>query len=1078
MYLERYLRPYFPPRVRENGYLLYDGLSVEKVFGDRWDAAGEVIDNGRFTAEISRQNYQVNVYCDCEGWMKQGVCSHIWALILAADAKGLLMGRMGGALAMKRAELSEDNILDAAVRRLAPPPPPPPPPPAWQALLTDVKMEQVGPQREEEAVRAGTEFYYLIDHGSAPRERHMWVGVEVREKLQSGNFGKLKTHRLKRSQIHTIENQLDREIVGLFAGPRLSHLIEAYGIGEGTFLSSPLMEFLLPRMCETGRCLLRLDRELPMHLFPVLSWDESPPWKFQARMTNSPEGFSMRGEFVREAEVVGVTVPQMLFSNGLMVLENKICRYGPTTAMPWISSLRIKKEILIPQADGERFQKELLLMPAQPNIEWPEELRFEEAVIPMQPNIHFMPPSWSRDKSKLNGTLTFKYDVTAFPWDHPQEGVFVTNSRQYVRRDRAAEQAATNRLLALGLKVTRNSYGTETAPFETTSKRLPGVVRELVKEGWQVEAEGKLFRSSTSFNAQLTSGLDWFDLEGSVNYETGSIELPALIKALEKGETLVELSDGSYGMIPEDFMAKYGMLFTVGRVEGAGVRYSKTQAGLLDVFLAERESEIKVDAGFRASREKLRNFKGVMAMEQPAGFHGELRGYQCEGLGWLNFLQETGWGGCLADDMGVGKTAQVLALLENRRVAKAGPSLVVVPRSLVYNWQREAAQFTPALKLMDNTGPSRVKDTAEFNDFNVIMMTYGTLRSDAIDLKDFTFDYAILDEAQAIKNPTSESAKAARLVRASHRLAMSGTPIENHLGELLSLFEFLNPGMMGGVSARTGIALRNPDPETRSLLARAVRPLVLRRTKDQVVKELPEKSEQTIFCELDAAQRKQYNDLRDYYRMNLLGKMKKNGLGKSKMQILEALLRLRQAACHPGLIDKKRADEPCAKFETLLPRLEEVMEEGHKALVFSQFTSLLALLRSHLDASGTKYEYLDGKTKDRQACVDHFQQDPECKLFLISLKAGGVGLNLTAADYVFLLDPWWNPAVEAQAIDRTHRIGQTRPVFAYRLIAKDTVEEKVLELQKSKRELADSIISEDNRLIADLKSEDLELLFS
>ena len=262
------------------------------------------------------------------------------------------------------------------------------------------------------------------------------------------------------------------------------------------------------------------------------------------------------------------------------------------------------------------------------------------------------------------------------------------------------------------------------------------------------------------------------------------------------------------------------------------------------------------------------------------------------------------------------------------------------------------------------------------------------------------------------------------------------------------------------------------------MLARGLRPFILRRTKEQVASDLPDKMEQTIYCELEPTQRKLYDELKEHYRRTLLAHVAVNGINKSQIMILEALLRLRQAACHPGLIDKTRAGDSSAKLETLMARLEEVTAEGHKALVFSQFTSFLSLVRARLDQDGIKYEYLDGKTRDRQERVDHFQQDADCKLFLISLKAGGVGLNLTAADYVFLLDPWWNPAVEAQAIDRTHRIGQTRNVFACRLIAKDTVEEKVLALQQSKRELADAIINADNSLIRGLGREDLELLLS
>ena len=271
---------------------------------------------------------------------------------------------------------------------------------------------------------------------------------------------------------------------------------------------------------------------------------------------------------------------------------------------------------------------------------------------------------------------------------------------------------------------------------------------------------------------------------------------------------------------------------------------------------------------------------------------------------------------------------------------------------------------------------------------------------------------------------------------------------------------------------------RNPTEDTRRLLAQALRPFILRRTKQEVAQELPPKSEQTIYCEMETAQRHLYDELRQHYRESLLKRIETDGLTKSKIQVLEALLRLRQAACHPALLDPKRIADPSAKLEALLAQLREVLEEGHKALVFSQFTSLLKIVGRRLNEDGVVYEYLDGTTRDRQARVERFQADPSCRLFLISLKAGGVGLNLTAAEYVFVLDPWWNPAVEAQAVDRTHRIGQQHPVFAYRLITRDTVEEKILELQHSKRELAADIIGASNSVIRNLKPEDLELLLS
>ena len=371
------------------------------------------------------------------------------------------------------------------------------------------------------------------------------------------------------------------------------------------------------------------------------------------------------------------------------------------------------------------------------------------------------------------------------------------------------------------------------------------------------------------------------------------------------------------------------------------------------------------------------------------------------------------------------------------------------------------------------------------SDYDLVITTYGTLRRDVASLRAFEFDYAVLDEAQAIKNAGTEGAKAARLIRAKHRLAMSGTPIENRLSELWSLLEFLNPGLLGKASVFGTLVKRLEGPgnaeereQSRALLARAVRPYILRRTKAQVTPELPERLEQTLVVDLSPKERALYNELRDHYRNSLLGRIATQGLAKSKMHVLEALLRLRQAACHPGLVDPARRGDSSSKIDMLLTRVSEATAEDHKVLVFSQFTSLLSIVRDQMDAAGTRYAYLDGDTRDRQRVVGEFQEDPECKVFLVSLKAGGVGLNLTAAEYVYLLDPWWNPAVEAQAIDRAHRIGQTNRVFASRLIARDTVEEKVLALQESKRDLAEAIVRADNAVVASLGREELELLLS
>jgi SNF2 family DNA or RNA helicase len=449
-------------------------------------------------------------------------------------------------------------------------------------------------------------------------------------------------------------------------------------------------------------------------------------------------------------------------------------------------------------------------------------------------------------------------------------------------------------------------------------------------------------------------------------------------------------------------------------------------------------------------------------------------------LGWLEFLQEFRLGGCLADDMGLGKTIQVLALLMDRRKnqSEKHPSLIVVPKSLLFNWHQECTRFTPQLSVLEYTGLDREALRAEFERNDIVLTTYGTLRRDILHLKETRFDYVVLDEAQTIKNSGSQVAKASRLLQANNRVALSGTPIENHLGDLWSIFEFLNPGMLGRSSIFKSYANDSEDDNTRNLLSSALRPFILRRTKRQVASELPEKLEQTIYCDMGTEQQRLYNELRDHYRSSLLGMVQKQGMGKSKMHVLEALLRLRQAACHPALLEKGTEDHGSAKLDVLVPHLQELLAEDHKALVFSQFTSMLAIVRHHLDRQGITYEYLDGQTRNRAECVERFQTDPDCPVFLISLKAGGLGLNLTAADYVFLLDPWWNPAVEAQAIDRAHRVGQTRHVFAYRLICRGTVEEKIAELQTQKRDLADAILEANNNLIKELSTEDLEMLLS
>ena len=445
----------------------------------------------------------------------------------------------------------------------------------------------------------------------------------------------------------------------------------------------------------------------------------------------------------------------------------------------------------------------------------------------------------------------------------------------------------------------------------------------------------------------------------------------------------------------------------------------------------------------------------------------------------MHILSENALGGILADDMGLGKTIQMLAVFSiftSMKDKPKIPSLVVAPKSLVFNWRNEFEKFTPKLKVLTYFGNDRKEQIKEFSKYDVLLTTYHTLRNDIESLKDVPFYFYILDEAQNIKNPRSQLTLSTKLIKSEKKFALTGTPIENSIGDLVSILSVVNPGLITESLGQKMLKLTEPDDLKR--FSKALAPFILRRTKEQVLKDLPSKTEQVLYCELSDEERAKYNEIKNYYWQKLNNKIKDNGIKNSKIEILGALLRLRQISCHMGLVDKSKLGEPSAKFDLLVDQIQTLINEGHMALVFSSFTSLLKILSQQLREKNIQFEYLDGQTKDRAERVNNFQTNEQISLFLLSLKAGGVGLNLTSADYVFIIDPWWNPAAESQAIDRCYRIGQTKSVFAYKLIAKNTVEEKILKLQERKKILAENIINSDANILKELSMDDLSDLFS
>ena len=622
-----------------------------------------------------------------------------------------------------------------------------------------------------------------------------------------------------------------------------------------------------------------------------------------------------------------------------------------------------------------------------------------------------------------------------------------------------------------------------TTPLDFLLKKLP----ILAADDYEIFGEDnlksvKVNRNKPTISFNVSSGIDWFDIQTLIQFGDVPVDLKTVRQSLRRKERFIKLADGTVGEIPEAWLEKYRHLFYLGEQTDDNIRLSNHHLTLLDQLLAQAD-QTQVDAQYQERLQRLRSFEGIAERPLPAQFVGELRPYQKAGVNWLHFLHEFNFGGCLADDMGLGKTIQVLVLLQalHEENSSLPPNLIVLPRSLLVNWEREAQRFTPTLKIFTHFGNDRPQTTDAFAGAQLILTTYGVVRRDIQMLREFTFHYIILDESQAIKNPNTKIAKSVRLLQSQRRLVMTGTPVENSTFELWSQFAFLNPGLLGSAdyfkSEFSNPIERNNDKTAADLLRKMVYPFILRRTKGQVALDLPPRSDRLVYVEMDKAQQSEYTKTRDNYRAQLLGLIESGGINSARFKVLEGLLRLRQICNHPKLIRPNFKGES-AKMAFLLETLQTLHEEGHKALIFSQFVKMLELIRDEMDKLGLTYTYLDGRTRDRQERVDTFQNDPNIAFFLISLKAGGVGLNLTAADYVIHVDPWWNPAVEMQASDRSHRIGQDKPVFVYKLITKDSVEEKILELQQRKQDLVEQLITAESNFLKQLTAEDVQVLFS
>lgn len=1050
----------FTADMRERGGRLHAAQAVKLVRQEPGFLLGEVTDGKTFDVGLrwTAGQARTEAACTCAEFPDKNACAHLWAAILA------------------RTEEEIDAETPTSVLPLL----------SWSERLLDLAPAQARKLRDPWAgVPPGHErIVFVIGTDKSLNRAQVVVRLYQERRLKTGRFGSRKPLELDVWREAPARNPLDERVLALLQ-PNLQLVVTKGGARNQRLpvLTAPLdelqAELLLPLLCSTGRLYLEVEERKASR---PLVFDAGQPWDLSFELSRDEEVGEcvLKGQLVRGEERLALEEPWLFVGGGWFLTETTVARLATHGGLHWAEELRRNGPLRAPLDEESNLLRTLLEARGTP-IVTAAGVRWVSDAVPK-------PVLWVGRKAPraegLDARLFFEYqglrvrasDDAALLKLPGGDGSIAT----LIHRDLDGERARAEELLA--------TNGVEAAEFgperdaRVDPAKLVDLVRRLLDLGWTVDAEGLRWRRSGELRYRVQSQNRFFELGGGMDFEGQTASFPALLEAARQKSRTVKLGDGSIGILPEKWLEDWSLFERLSEAGEDTLRFERSQAWLLDALLAGREG-VTLDREFTQLRDRVLRFEGLKEREVPQGFRGELRPYQRETLAWLAFLEELGIGGCLADDMGLGKTVQILAHLEGRRAAagKSGkPTLVVAPRSLCFHWIREAAQFTPDIRCLEYTGTDRRARLARIPQHDLVVTTYGTVRQDIEELSKFDFDCVVLDEAQAIKNPLSLAARAVRLLKAHSRIALTGTPVENHLGDLWSIFEFLNPGMLGSVGALRSIDSRSALPPTdESALKRlsaALKPFVLRRTKQQVLVDLPSKTEQTLLCALEGRQRSEYDELHAHYRRALnSGELGEHGVDA---HVLEALLRLRQAACHPGLLDPNRVGDSSAKLETLLSMLEEVTASGHKALVFSQFTSFLAILRANLDARGWNYEYLDGATQDRGARVEHFQTDANCTLFLISLKAGGFGLNLTAADYVFLLDPWWNPAVEMQAIDRVHRIGQTRSVMAYRLVARGTIEERVLELQARKRVVAESLLGADKQSPSTLSRADLELLFT
>lgn len=1061
----------FEQIIRQKGRQLFQAGRTQIAKNEPGLLQGNCEDSGKkFKLGARTQESDLHVHCECPYFQSNnGVCRHLWAFLLTADQRGLSAyleipaSENNGKLIADEIWLEQPktikNIEDGK---------------SWKSLIHTV--DRIRKSQERVIFKPKIEYSLDLSRDSGGRtEIHLYVSIRAAE--LSGEEGNPFQNVPMERMLHMLKPN-DLHIFNLI-------LSNCTNDPMGEIRKLPLPMMIEPKLVDL---LSKVPCTVSYSGVPQGDLDISDENVWEIILKVEDRGnysilqplliFGEQQITLKDVQHFILSFPQGFYSGPKrFLLKDNVDNI-------WLQALELGEDsYTIPVSNIREFLTHFsqACSGLHPRVEWPDNFWTVTEVTEAPHSIMQI----EFNELGISAELLFEYQMDPpqqIPAFSAQSQVLQWNTRNSCTRQREKEEEILN-----FLENTKDlTFIEEDHLYHIDFEHVHGVLRDLESKGITLFGKERKIKSYTKVQLELSSKVDWFEVKGQIEFGGEKVQVGDMLEAIRNNSRYILLSNGDYGLLPDQWIAKNKHLLEMAENKKGSLSVQKNQFLLLQQMVNNSEGSaitVKNNKGMKELKslsKQAEDFNGLEEAAPPKELQADLRTYQLSGLAWLRFLKKFQFGGILADDMGLGKTIQAIASIIDEVKASKGSNtnLVVLPTSLVFNWQEELNKFAPHLRVQCYTG----SDRGNLNkiDTDILLTTYGILRRQADDFQKVNWNYIILDEAQAIKNHKSQTATAVCNLQGTYRLSLTGTPIENNLMEMWSHMQFLNPALLGSREQFTSYVVKPEDGKNNNglqKLQKLVFPFILRRTKEDVLTDLPPKVEQVIHCSMGARQQEYYNTVRDEFKKSLLDNIKNKGVGGSKLKVIEGLLRLRQIACHPNLLDRN-VSIPSTKLNHLINSLLEAISENHKILVFSQFTSMLELIVRELTKESIRFTYLDGQTKDRQERVRAFQNDPSISVFLISLKAGGTGLNLTAADYVFLFDPWWNPAAEQQAIDRAHRIGQTKKVFTYKLITKDTVEEKVVELQNQKKDLVKGVMSDDGEFVKKLNKNDIEYLFS